>query len=366
MTRRLAVCLGLSVMLAAAPASSQAPAQDNVQQGRAEFDAGRDALKQGDLQTALAHFRKSLALNRSSGTLLNLASCEEKIGMFASAWRHYGEALILLPEKDSRAKLARERMQDIQPRIPSIRVQLEPGHAADVTVSFDEKPLSAAELGAHVQADPGAHVVTISAPGHVERRHELMLKAGERQTIIVPPLAPRVEPPAPAATPTVTATATVAPAPTPAPSPAPSLVPTSGLASSATATRATGPAPDGGGPLRIAGYAALGLGGVAAVVGAVTGGLSLSKKQELESACPGTGQRTCDPALQSTHTSGESLAHASTATFIVAGVALAAGATFVIATLGKPATPPSTARRPSAAPPQVAIGPGSIALQGRF
>ncbi len=363
MVRRLAVCLGLSVMLAAVPAWSQAPAQDNVQQGRAEFDAGREALKQGDLQTALAHFRKSLALNRSSGTLLNLASCEEKIGMFASAWRHYGEALTLLPEKDSRAKLAREKLQDIQPRIPSIRVQLEPGHAADVTVSFDEKALSPAELGAHVQADPGAHVLTISAPGHVQKRHELMLKAGERQTLIVPPLAAEV-PAAPTAT--ATATASAAPAPALPPSPAPSLVPTSGLASSTVATRAAGPAPDGGGPLRIAGYAALGLGGVAAVVGAVTGGLSLSKKQELESACPGTGQRSCDPALQSTHASGEALAHASTATLIVAGVALAAGATFVIATLGKPSPHPSTARRPPAAPPQLAIGPGSIALQGRF
>lgn len=356
----LAVCLGLSLMLAAVPARSQVPAQDKVQQGRAEFDAGREALKQGDLQTALAHFRKSLALNRSPGTLLNLASCEEKIGMFASAWRHYDEALGLLPEKDSRSKHARERLQDIKPRIPSIHVQLEAGHAADVVVSFDEKALSAAELGAHVQADPGAHVVTISAPGHVEKRYELMLKAGERQTLIVPPLAPKVEPPAATAAPTVTATATAAPAPSP------SLVPGPRLAPSPTGAPLSASAPGGGGTLRIVGLAALGIGGVAAVVGAVTGGLSLGKKQELDSACPGDGPRICDPSLQGTHASGEALAHASTATFIVAGVGLAAGATLLIVSLGKSPAQPPTAHRPPIPAPQLAIGPGSLVVQGRF
>lgn len=66
-----------------------------------------------------------------------------------------------------------------------------------------------------------------------------------------------------------------------------------------------------------------GLGSAALVTGAVTGGLALAKSTELETACATDG--SCPAYRAGDIESMRALSHASTASWVVAGVGLAAG-----------------------------------------
>lgn len=343
----LAALLGVCLALSPTPSRGEPPEPDHWKRGRAEFDAGRESLKQGDLQGALAHFRTSLSLHASPGTLLNLASVEETLGLFATSHAHYEEALTLLPESDERVRIARERMKSIAPRIPTFEIRFEPSAPPGVIVRLDDKDLPTSSTAPALRADPGAHTLTIAAPGHSERRIALTLQAGAHQTIIVPPLSTTPEP---------TATVTPTPTPTAAPTAAPTLTAAPNPSAAPTSARPIAPPSSGTPPFRTAAFSLLGVGGAAAIAGAITGALSLARKQDLDAACPPATPRTCAPSLQPLHAEGEALAHTSTATFILAGVTLAAGVTLLVIPSGKPTTPST----------KVAVTPTGLLVQGRF
>lgn len=343
--RALLPCL-LGAALSLSPAPSRAQDADKAQRARVEFDAGRDALKLSDLQGALAHFRASLALQTAPGTLLNLANVEEKLGLFASAAEHYGEALAVLPAGDERVAIARERIKSIEPRIPTFRVQLQSAAPAGLALFLDGKALPKGAIGSDIRADPGAHVLTLSAPGHKERSHEVTLHAGGGQSLILPPLSPLTEP---AAGPSAASTAILSPTASVS-SPA---VPTAPVASAAPTPDV--PAPSSG--LRTGGIVALAAGGAAAIAAGVLGGMSLARKQELDAGCTGSIPKTCPASFGPMLSEGEAFANASTALFAVAGVGAAAGITLLV--LGSR----SSAVAPSA---RVAVTPGGLLVRGRF
>jgi tetratricopeptide (TPR) repeat protein len=97
---------------------------------------------------------------------------------------------------------------------------------------------------------------------------------------------------------------------------------------------------------------ALGLGGVSLAVGAITGGLSLSKVSDLESICP---NKNCRPEEQGKADAAKTLGNVSTATFILGGAAIAAGVVLVVVRPGggpKPAASGGVSR----VKPQLSLG----------
>src|SRR5215471_2500246 len=56
------------------------------------FQEGRRLLSEGQTDEACARFAGSFAIEASSGTLLNLASCHEKQDKTATAWAEYRAA----------------------------------------------------------------------------------------------------------------------------------------------------------------------------------------------------------------------------------------------------------------------------------
>ena len=64
--------------------------------------AGQAAVDKGELRRGRALFLSSLELHPAVGTLLNLADCEEKLGLIASAWRHFKDARPLMRDGDGR------------------------------------------------------------------------------------------------------------------------------------------------------------------------------------------------------------------------------------------------------------------------
>src|SRR5688572_14112375 len=103
--RRLLVAL---VFAAISGSSGAAWARDPAA-AEALYRAGRDAAKKGDWDSACAKFAESQRLDPAPGTLLNLADCEERRGLIASAWTHYVEAEHQFKPHDTRIKFARER-----------------------------------------------------------------------------------------------------------------------------------------------------------------------------------------------------------------------------------------------------------------
>jgi hypothetical protein len=181
--RSTACLLAAAILVFPAAAASAEPPAAAAAQDR--FRQGREAFKQGHYQKALEHFRKSRELYPVPGTLLNLASCEEKLGLVASARQHFTEAASQLPERDARKILARKAMTQLEPRVPHLRIEVVPRIAAVATVTLDGKTVAPSSLGGALPVDPGPHVVLVKAPGMPEQRHDVVLEEGKQVDLVV-------------------------------------------------------------------------------------------------------------------------------------------------------------------------------------
>jgi hypothetical protein len=299
----------VAALLCAAPAPASAggpdPAVDEASAVEAKelFQKARAAVKQGDLVQALFWFRKSHRRRPTSGTLLNMASCEEQLGLTASAWLHYRELIAQLPADDERLPLAKVRATALEPRVARLQIQLAPGAPLGTTVTQDNVELVRADLGAILPADPIEHVIVVTAPGRRERRYEVTSAEGNLEQVTVEP---------------GPASASIPAAPTPAaPTPA---------------------APSSGNQARLAGFIVGGVGIAGVGVSGVTGILAIVKKNE------GTGK---------------ALATASTVAFAVGLSVLGVGTYLVLSNRDKPTSTAAFA-------PLVLPGGAGLGASGTF
>lgn len=278
-------------------AQEAAPPPNPPQQAVDLFQAGRQALANNDVEGALKLFEQSLALNKSGGVLLNLADCEQRLGRLASALRHYREVARLLPETDIRVPPAKKEIAALEPRVPTLRVHLDRSAPSGTVVMVDGGPLEASGVEGELVVDAKQHVVSVRAQGHEPRDYELTLTEGEKREITVSPgrkLVPEPASPAPASPGTHLAPAVSRPAPSMS-------------------------------PLRIGSFVSLGVGTVAVIAGAATGGAAIATRSELGQQCSGPDGSVCSGSAAPLITQGKALADGSTALFIAGGVALASG-----------------------------------------
>jgi len=193
-----------------------------------------------------------------------------------------------------------------------------------VAVRRDGQVLGEGLMGSAVPVDPGEHTIEASAPGRKAWKTTVKIDAKAAVTIIdVPELA-------------------VAPA-------------------SESETQ--------GGPgfwtgRRTAGVVIGGVGVVGLVLGSVFGGRALSKKAESNADNHCDAQNFCDPTGKSLRREGLTAGNISTASFILGGLAVAGGVVLVLT--GAPrstAKPAAAGKRPAV---ELAAGPGSVCLSGRW
>ena len=170
-------------------------------------------------------FAASEHLDPGAGTLLNLATCEEKLGHLASAWEHIQEAIDLLgPANDDRLSLARERYDDVTKRLPHLVIRLATDAPADTRVERDGIEVGESLRGFAQPVDPGDHLLVVQAPGHLDTSSTVHLDEGETREVTVSPGAGLPENPAvgaaslPLSTPASAKDAQGSPAPPPNPS----------------------------------------------------------------------------------------------------------------------------------------------------
>lgn len=135
------------------------------------------ALKARNWDQACRLYEESEALDPSTTTQARIAECREHDGHLARALEAYKAALPLLdrlePERKPRiAELIRRRIEALEPRVPKLRLTT----AAEIeglVLTLDGRTLSQEELDAPILVDPGAHVITATAPTFAPARCEL-------------------------------------------------------------------------------------------------------------------------------------------------------------------------------------------------
>jgi PEGA domain len=320
MQARLALIAALSAALVATPALAQDKPRETDPAGAAAlFQQGREAAKKQDFATACARFAESYRLDPAPGTLLNLGDCNQHLGKIASAWQRFREATEHLPQDDDRVAVARQRVAELEPKLPRLVIVLAPNAPPGTSVSRDKVELGAASLEVALPVDPGAHTIRVDAPGYLPRFISVTLVEGKTERVVVEPGAE-----VPISTRIM-----------------PQLAPPRGL-----------------GPLRTAGVVVAGA-GVASIGVAIATGLILpSKEQVVKQHCDAS--HFCDPTGLAAAHDGQTLATINTVTWIAGGVAVAAGAALFIFG-SRSASSPRAALLAAPAPDG-----GAASLQGSF
>ena len=156
---------------------------------RGIFDEARELMRRGDYRAASELLERALAQSGGKGIKYNLAVCYEMLGRTASAWSLYVDvAELARANGDSeREGIARERAARISARVPHLRVVV-PTPSPDLVVVRDDVAIGTSEWGARLPLDPGAHVLRVRAPGHVDWTGNADVVEGDDRTIIVPAL----------------------------------------------------------------------------------------------------------------------------------------------------------------------------------
>jgi hypothetical protein len=155
----------LTALLLALPAVAHA--QSAKASAEALFEEGRRLMSEGKLEEACPKFADSHKLDASSGTLINLGSCYEKLGRTASAWASYEEAgsLAASSGRADHVAVAERRAGALKPLLARAKV-LVATPTDGLEIKRDGVTVTKGEWGLPIPIDAGAHTYVATAPGH--------------------------------------------------------------------------------------------------------------------------------------------------------------------------------------------------------
>jgi len=330
--RSLAALVLLSALF---PTAAHAQSDADKATARELYTQGLSVLEKKDFAAAADLFKRADSLFHAPTITLGLARAYAGLGKLMSAQEAYSSvAHETVPANASAAfvnavKEARQELEALSPRVPGVVINVKGTAAAKVTLDGADVPSAA--LGVKRPVNPGKHIVKVTAPGFFAAEATVTVAEGKSEPVNVElKVDPNYKAPA-----------------TPPPGP--------GQPGVVAPPADEGPAPS---PLRkTLGFVGLGVGGAGLIVGAITGGLALSKRSALLEACPdGSCPKNSEAKHQAAVDSYNSMGTISTIGFI-AGGALAATGVILVVTAPK-------ARTTGMLMP--VIGPGYFGAQGRF
>jgi hypothetical protein len=293
------------------------------------FLDGRKLMAEGKTSEACAKFKASHEADKTAtGTLLNLALCNEALGKTASAWAEFRQvaAESETAHRADRVALAREHEARLLAKLSYFTIHVrDDARAAALHIVVDgEREITPPMWDTRLPIDPGPHTVAVDAPGRVPASYPLTVSdaADSRAVDILP------------------------------------------LAVDAVKDSDAKPVMIGSPGRRTAGYVIIGVGIAAIGVGATFGAIALAKSGAVSDACPNDRCPTADVrAAEKAHVDD---AHSAA---LVADIALSAGAVIAIAGAvlaytgrERPATRVGEVRV-NAAP---TVHGGALLLQGAF
>lgn len=333
----LAACV-----LTASPAWA-APTDAEKETARSLMDDGDRLRAAHDNAGALQRYQAAHDIMKVPTTGIEVAKTLNALGKLVEARRTAievanlpvtpGEPDVMAAARQEASALAAE----LATRIPSATIQVWPKEA-QATIFVDSVQIPPAAMGLPYKTNPGEHVVQVTAPGYQTAEQRFRLEEGGSTTVSVNLVAQ-----AQSATPSPPTEPSQPSEQTPPPDPA-------------EAPRA---APD-----RTRAYVAFGIAGAGAVLGTVTGVLSLGKASSAKEHCDGN---TCTSEASDDIDSSKSLATFSNIGF---GVAIAAGAWGLYEVLSEPSAPTAQSRPPRGSAPRVSVewipGLAQASVRGTF
>jgi hypothetical protein len=154
------------------------------------FQQARELLEQGRTEEACVRFEESQQLDPSSGTLINLASCHEKLGKTATAWAEFlaTSRLALSQGRPDRAQEADRRAADLALRLSRLTISVG-SRPSGFVVTRNGTPVAA--LGVAIPVDPGSYSISAAAPGYQDWNTTIDIAGdGEEKQVEIPPLVP--------------------------------------------------------------------------------------------------------------------------------------------------------------------------------
>jgi len=177
--------LTLTLLATSLGAAGRARSEPPPPEAARLFQEGRAALGKGDYELASSYFARSYRLEATLGTLLNLAVCEDKLGKLSAALAHLQRARDTAAPSDRRRPLIEERIAQLEARLPRLTVRPSSSIDASVTISLDERPLAASELGTMIRIAPGTHVLDCAGPHGESCTNVFSVSEGEDAVQIV-------------------------------------------------------------------------------------------------------------------------------------------------------------------------------------
>ncbi len=182
-----AVTLGAIAQASPASAESQ-----NEAAARSLFNDGRQLLKAAHYEEACSKFEAARKLFVSTGLLLNLADCHERIHRTASAWTEFGDAAetAAAAGRSKDEAEAKRRQAALEERLSRLTVAVD-SPASDEIVKRDGAPIERSAWDTALPVDPGAHVLTAEASGRRSWSESVSVGEGGGTVVArIPPLAP--------------------------------------------------------------------------------------------------------------------------------------------------------------------------------
>jgi hypothetical protein len=189
------------LLASGSPAGAQPASGNDRVAAEALFDEGRTLVAAGKIAEACPKFADSQRLDPSPSTLLNLASCWEKLGRTATAWVTYREAASASHAvgRADYVATAQRHADALAPRLA--RVTVDVSHPVEgLELRRDGMVVSSVEWGQAIPVDPGTHTFQARAPGHAEWTVATVAQEGSLVTVTVPPLEALPAPALPPAT----------------------------------------------------------------------------------------------------------------------------------------------------------------------
>jgi hypothetical protein len=353
--RAFTAAVVLCVATAAVPSAAQT--DEERASARALGQQGVQAMAEKRWADAADLFQRADALVHAPPFVLYLARADVQLGKLVTAQETYRRLVRekLPPDAPTAFTAAQadgaKELQALEPRIPSITIQVSGAPSAAVTM--DGQSVPAALVGVPHPIDPGEHKFQATAAGMASQVATVVVKEGGSQTVSLE-----------------LRSTTVAGGPA-TPKPIASVAP-GASAVAPTEPTATEPPPGSQAPssgLRIAAYGSFGLAAAGVVTGVVLALQSHQKASDSKALCPG-GTCAASDAQQSDalHSQVDSLdsqattfGQLSVTSFVVGGAAAATGVTLLL--LQRHEAPVQASRR---APVHAWIGPGSAGLAGEF
>ena len=174
------MAMALAFVFAASPARAQAtPAPSDREAQRTDiYKQAVDLANAGHWEEAEGKLQEVLAIRASPKARFTLGQAQEHVGQLAEAYDSYQQAMneAQLTGQAEVTRVAGPALQALESRVPVLRLVVSGTSASGASATIDDRP---ALLDRSVRVDPGAHRVSVSAPGARTATNSVTLAEGQ-------------------------------------------------------------------------------------------------------------------------------------------------------------------------------------------